>query len=75
MTLRCDYCRGGLGPCIHHYWQMRFCSPACVAAYQERLADGTRSKIRHLEARGRPQTHRRMPAWGESVGAPGRDNS
>jgi hypothetical protein len=68
MTLRCDHCRGSLGSRIHRYWQMRFCSPACMAAYQERLAGGTRMKIGHLEARGRLQTQHRVPAWAGSAG-------
>jgi hypothetical protein len=67
-TLRCDHCRGSLGPRIQPYWQMRFCSPGCVAAYQERLADGTRTKIRSLEARGGPQRPNRAPSWAGSAG-------
>lgn len=49
MTLHCDHCRGKLGGLAHRYWQMRFCSTACTAAYQARLADGTRAKIKRLE--------------------------
>jgi hypothetical protein len=48
-TLRCDQCRRGLGPDLHHYWHMRFCSSACISAYQQRLDEETREKIRHLE--------------------------
>jgi hypothetical protein len=63
MTLRCDHCRAGLGAPIHRFWQMRFCSAACMAAYQERLADGTRMKIRRLEDCERPQPHNRTAVW------------
>jgi hypothetical protein len=49
MTLKCDHCRGNLGPRIHRYWQMRFCSQACVAAYQHRLGEDTRMKIKRLD--------------------------
>lgn len=49
MMLHCDHCRGSLGAPARRYWQMRFCSAVCVAAYQRRLADGTRAKIRRLE--------------------------
>jgi hypothetical protein len=48
--LHCDHCRRELGARVHRYWRMRFCSPACVAAYQERLGDDTKAKIRRLEA-------------------------
>jgi hypothetical protein len=60
MTLRCDHCRGDLGMCVERYCQMRFCSPACTAAYRERLADGTKIKIGHLTARGQPQMPGRL---------------
>jgi hypothetical protein len=49
-TLRCDQCRNGLGLRVHRYWHMRFCSPACMTAYKQRLNDETRVKIRRLEA-------------------------
>jgi hypothetical protein len=49
MTLKCDYCRGTLGLGVHRYWQMRFCSPACVTSYQRRLDDDTKDKIQHLD--------------------------
>ncbi len=49
--LRCDHCRGELGFRVHRYWHMRFCSSACVAAYQQRLAPETKWKILRLDAR------------------------
>ncbi|MGH6670858.1 MAG: hypothetical protein ACRECV_02645 [Xanthobacteraceae bacterium] len=49
MNLRCDYCRRQLGDRVHRYWHMRFCSPACAQAYQDRLNDETRTKIRRLD--------------------------
>jgi hypothetical protein len=45
---KCDYCRGSLGLVAHRYWLMRFCSEAHMKAYQDRLAEETRAKIRHL---------------------------
>jgi hypothetical protein len=49
MTLKCDHCRGSLGFRVQRYSQMRFCSPACVAAYRERLDDETKVKLRRLD--------------------------
>jgi hypothetical protein len=48
MTIRCDHCRGTLGRSTRRYCQMRFCSPACVEAYQHRLGEQTKVKIEHL---------------------------
>jgi hypothetical protein len=42
---RCDHCRADLGPSSHRYWRMQFCSPACIAAYQDRLGVETKLKI------------------------------
>jgi hypothetical protein len=49
MSLRCDHCRAALGAGVQRYWQMRFCSPACVAAYRQRLDDATKVKIERLD--------------------------
>jgi hypothetical protein len=49
MTIKCDYCRGSLGPNVRRYWRMRFCSAECVAAYQPRLDKGTAKKIYCLD--------------------------
>jgi hypothetical protein len=46
---QCDYCRNELGSFPHLYWRMRFCSLACMSAYQRRLAPQTREKIVMLE--------------------------
>ncbi len=49
VSLRCDHCRGKLrfgGPC---YWRMRFCSTACMSAYQQRLAPETQEKVVALD--------------------------
>jgi hypothetical protein len=46
---QCDYCRNELGPSPHLYWRMRFCSLACMSAYQQRLFPQTREKILMLE--------------------------
>jgi len=48
-SLRCDHCRAKLGPRVHHYWRMRFCSANCVATYQKRLSAGTQAKIVKLD--------------------------
>jgi hypothetical protein len=48
MTMRCDHCRRPLGLIVRRYWHMRFCSAACVQAYQQRLQDDTREKIAKL---------------------------
>jgi hypothetical protein len=45
---KCDYCRGALGLIAPRYWGMRFCSKVHKKAYQRRLAEATRAKIRHL---------------------------
>lgn len=45
MSLRCDHCRRPLGLVMRRYWHMRFCSAACVEAYQRRLDDNTKQKI------------------------------
>jgi hypothetical protein len=49
MTMRCDHCRSDLGRSVQRYWQMRFCSLACVEAYQRRLGEATRAKIERLD--------------------------
>ena len=49
MTMRCDHCRGELGPSVRRYWQMRFCSSACIEAYRRRLDEATRAKIECLD--------------------------
>jgi hypothetical protein len=49
-TLRCDHCREEFDIRVHRYWQMQFCSSACMTAYQRRLAPETKVKISQLEA-------------------------
>jgi len=61
-NLRCDHCRRELGNEVHRYWRMRFCSPGCVAAYQRRLGEDTKVKIRRLEATGFEQIQSRKAA-------------
>jgi hypothetical protein len=46
---QCDTCRSKLGSCPHLYWRMRFCSLACMSAYQQRLSPQTNQKILMLE--------------------------
>jgi hypothetical protein len=43
--LSCDHCRGQLGITVQRYWRMRFCSPACMSEYQQRLSTETQLKI------------------------------
>lgn len=59
MTLRCDHCRRPLGLMVHRYWRMRFCSTACIAAYQRRLHDDTKQKI--ADFRDVDSGHREQP--------------
>jgi hypothetical protein len=47
--MRCDHCRKSFGLVIHRYWRMRFCSADCWAAYQNRLDEDTKTKIRRLD--------------------------
>jgi hypothetical protein len=56
-ALRCDHCRNELGLDVHRYWRMRFCSLACMTAYQRRLAEITRTKIRNLDSSARSRAH------------------
>jgi hypothetical protein len=48
-SLRCDHCREEFSICIQRYWHMHFCSSACMAAYQQRLAPETKLKIYRLD--------------------------
>jgi hypothetical protein len=48
-SMRCDHCRGQLGPNVQLYWRMRFCSAKCVCAYQQRLSPETQQKIVTLD--------------------------
>jgi hypothetical protein len=52
-SLCCDHCRGRLGFRVHRYWRMRFCSSACMHAYQQRLSPQTQQKILQLDVRRR----------------------
>jgi len=49
ITVRCDHCRTEVGLSVHRYWRMRFCSLTCMTAYQKRLTQETKAKIRHLD--------------------------
>lgn len=65
MTVRCDHCRKPLAIVVRRYWHMRFCSAACVQAYQHRLDDHTKQKIaniRHanLDGPGQPRLSARL---------------
>ena len=51
-NLRCEHCRGRLGFDIQLYWRMQFCSSACMADYQLRLAEETKEKISRLDVEG-----------------------
>jgi len=48
-TLRCDHCREELSLDIQRYCHMQFCSSACMAAYQQRLAPETKIKLCRLD--------------------------
>jgi hypothetical protein len=45
----CDHCRGKLRFGVHRYWHMRFCSAACMNAYQQRLSPDTQQKIYEID--------------------------
>ena len=51
----CDHCRGKLRFRVHRYWRMRFCSAACLNAYQKRLSPDTQQKIYEID--------RYRPSW------------
>lgn len=61
MTMRCDYCRGKFGLVVHRYWRMRFCCEACARAYQQRLHDDTKAKIRRLNSGSRDSSQAPAP--------------
>jgi hypothetical protein len=65
MRLRCDHCRGNLGVVVHRYWRMRFCSPACRCAYERRLNEDTKAKIRRLGGVAREE----LPAIARLLGS------
>jgi hypothetical protein len=48
-SLCCDHCRGKLKFGVHRYWRMRFCSAACMHAYQQRLSTHTHQKISEID--------------------------
>jgi hypothetical protein len=48
-TLRCDHCRREIRVRVHRYWRMCFCSSVCMTAYEQRLAEETKMKIRRLD--------------------------
>jgi hypothetical protein len=50
--LCCDHCRGKLKFPVHRYWHMRFCSAACMRAYQQRLSPRTQQKIFEIDGDG-----------------------
>ena len=47
--MRCDHCRKPFRLVLHRYFRMRFCSPSCLKAYQQRLDKLTRVKIERLD--------------------------
>jgi hypothetical protein len=65
MSLRCDHCRRPLGLAVRRYWHMRFCSAACVGAYQRRLHDDTKQKI--AEIRDADSVDRKRPRLSERL--------
>jgi len=49
-SLCCDHCRRKLRFREHRYWRMRFCSAACMNAYQQRLSTHTQQKISEIDS-------------------------
>jgi len=68
MSLRCDHCRRPLGVMVRRYWHMRFCSAACVRAYQRRLHDDTKQKIAKIRDADSVAANSR--AWPERLFGP-----
>jgi hypothetical protein len=45
---RCNHCNGQLGLIVHRKWMLRFCSKSCKKAYEHKLQEEHRAKLRHL---------------------------
>ena len=45
---RCNQCHGQLGLIVHRTWMLRFCSKSCKKAYELKLQEERRAKLRHL---------------------------
>ena len=45
---RCNHCNGQLGLIVHRKWMLRFCSKSCKKAYEHKLQEERRAKLRHL---------------------------
>ena len=45
---RCNHCHGQLGLIVHRKWMLRFCSKSCKKAYEHKLQEARRPKLRHL---------------------------
>ena len=49
MVMRsCNHCHGQLGLIVHRMWMLRFCSKSCKKAYEHKLQEERRAKLRHL---------------------------
>jgi hypothetical protein len=44
----CNHCHGQLGLIVHRKWMLRFCSKSCKKAYEHKLQEERRAKLRHL---------------------------
>ena len=44
----CNHCHGQLGLIVHRKWMLRFCSKSCKKAYEHKLKEERRAKLRHL---------------------------
>jgi hypothetical protein len=44
----CNHCHGQLGLIVHRKWMLRFCSKSCKKAYEHKLREESRAKLRHL---------------------------
>jgi hypothetical protein len=61
---RCNHCNGQLGLIVHRKWMLRFCSKSCKKAYEHKLQEERRAKLRHLEFLA-PGEH--TSSWAELV--------
>ena len=45
---RCNHRHGQFGLIVHRKWMLRFCSKSCKKAYEHKLQEERRAKLRHL---------------------------
>ena len=58
---RCNHCNGQLGLIVHRKWMLRFCSKSCKKAYEHKLQEERRAKLRR--GRERPRASPTLGTW------------